>query len=173
MSAVREAKLVLPIPDFTLPLDDRFELGDRIRFSHRAAVVRWRKNDYGDGGMWLVTEGLPKRAAWRPPIDPDPETPKVGFGLLSEPDDWYSRPRADGTNKSILVWPETGEGLVFGLVRRGFGESVPARGSTTWFEDNYEPGYFATDGFAWLYAVKSELDGLDYALVPPWAAEAL
>lgn len=71
-----------------------------------------------------------------------------------------------GINKAVFVWDEEGSGIIIGLVKRMIGESVAGSRSTSYFGEDYEPGYFVQKDEQWLYAVKSTLEGTDYQLVP-------
>lgn len=154
-------------PPLSVKRDELLPVGARVSWSHRAAVMRRRRisEEAGAGTEWVTIEGVEK--FWRPPMSKQVDD---AFGL--ETDEWYQRPVRGGLNKSVLVWPEEGEGVVIGFVRRGVGESYSSSRGHGMFGDgdDFEPGGFAAHGFVPLYAVKSRLEGLDYSLVPTWAA---
>lgn len=155
-----EATLALFAPPSKAPADF-LDIGTRVRYSHRAAVIR-----HFDPHGWVLTEGRYWHD-WRPPISR--QEVKDEFGIF-EHDPWYTRPRQPGQpNKSLLVWPEEGEAVLIGFVRRGIGRSTPPSGYTSTFEDSYEPGYFQAERFVPLYAIKPTLQGVAYMLAPTWA----
>lgn len=170
----REVSFTLA-PPTRLAHADELELGTHIRYSHLACVARWHTKDTRTP-EWRLTEGAIK--GWRPRMSeppPDFDARDLEYGFISDP--WYER-RHDGSqydlvNKTVIVWPAVGEGVVFGLVRRGIGHSYPASGGTGMFDDSWEPGGFSVQAYVPLYAVKTQLGGLDYLLVPPWACEPI
>lgn len=143
---------------------DGLLLGDRVSWTHRAAVVRHTSKD--GRSEWFPVEGTER--GWRPMILADRQEPGL-FGLYSDP--WWSRPCPRSTpNKSVVVWPEDGTGILFGYVRRGIGRSWGLSGGHGgMFEDDYEPGGFAPTAYVPLYAVKVLLTGVKYMLAPTWA----
>lgn len=164
-------------PPRKLAHDEELPLGARVLWHHRAAVIRWRWSESGRFGKepwgdWWVAEGVPKRSGWRPrmALIPEGESEAV-LAFTQDLDPFYERPPRDGNNKTVIVWPEEGHGFVFGLVRRGIGQSVSASGTASMYHDNFEPGYFDAVGYVPLYAVKSELAGVNYMLVPHWAVK--
>lgn len=142
-------------------------LGARVQYHHRAAVARWMTKDFAAGsgeGRWGLFEGARKG---------------IRLDLGGHEVDLFAKLgpiRRNGlsdtlVNKTIMVWPEEGVGVVIGKVRRQRGTSH--RSSYTsgagGFEPDYDPGYFdATDSFE-LYAIRHDLAGLSYILVPTWA----
>lgn len=170
-----EGALVNLLPDLRLPRGSELPLGAHVRYSHRAAVARWRPEPYmPGGGSWWLTEGVDKRSGWRPVLSAptgDRVEDDLAFGFTIDP--WYHRgPGALDPNKTVVVWPEEGEAILFGLVRRGIGRSYSATGRSSSFEDNFDPGGFGAQAFLPLYALKHELSGVGYILTPTWATEA-
>jgi hypothetical protein len=136
-------------------------LGARVRYHHRAAVARLLspEHTYNQGRRWRLYEGVGKR-------ETGPEVFTAG-GLADEFYDWPHRK----VNKTIMVWPSEGVGIVIGLVKRGIGKSSPGyqHSGAGGFEPDYEPGYFASQSWHELYAIRHELRGIEYVLVPKWA----
>jgi hypothetical protein len=138
-------------------------LGARVSYHHRAAVARYRRPFEGSKERrWTLHEGASKTAYIR---GAEPFT-----SLGQERDRFWEWPaihaRNGELNKTIMVWPEEGTGVVIGRVRRGIGISSRGYGHG----EDYEPGYF--DPISWheLFAVRHELRGVEYILVPEWAA---
>jgi hypothetical protein len=136
-------------------------LGTPVVFHHRAAVARWtkEKSDFSWLIGWTLFEGVGKS-----------EVKKSEYVKYTEMfRRWPEiKGRGDKTiNKTVMVWPEEGSGVVVGRVKRMRGISEPGRGYS---DGDYDPGWFnATDGFH-LYALRATLDGLkDYIFVPEWA----
>lgn len=175
MTAKAADRVVLPLPDFRLPHEAELPLGTRVAYTHRAAVARWRTGrDRFEQSEWLLTEGVTPRGGWRPSFTPaeEPERFSIEFGFVADP--FYTRP-IEGVNKTVFCWPEDGEGLLIGLVRRGVGSSYAASRSHGGFlgdYDDFEPGGFHAHLFVPLYAVKHELNGVDYTLHPTFATQA-
>jgi hypothetical protein len=149
------------------PPREHLELGAKIRFHHRVAVARWqtgkKKNssglwensypNYTPEPYWRLFEGARRNAY-------------IGFEWKSEADLAEGMPYNGRRNKTLFMWPEEGEGVVIGLVRRGIGESVPNSTSFNGETTEYDAGYFAEEAWVWLYVVKRYLAGTDYILVP-------
>jgi len=120
-------------------------------------------------GEWRIVE--PKMTNWYPQLSVNVDESPFGF----DGDPWYrsrhDKPEFSAKNKTVIVWPDEGEGLLFGLVRRGVGRSMSQSGGyDSWTgEYDYDPGGFAAEGFVALYAIKTSLSGVDYLLVPHWA----
>lgn len=144
------------------PPDAHFELGDWIEYHHRACVARIPK-DTGSSGVFGVPS-MPAR--WEaitfegggPPTFPT-------FG------DDFPNVIADRTkrNKTIMVWPEDGEGCIIGLIRRGIGRSYSGY-TSGYYEPEWEPGGFEVEEWHWLYVVKSHILLKNAIYVPLWAA---
>lgn len=161
-------------PPRVLPWAEELPLTAHVRWSHRAAVARWKRAQYVEGGEWLLVEGVEKRSGWRPNMGRDIREDNLPFNeWLHDDPFWHREPRPQDPNKTVVVWPEDGSGYLFGLVRRGIGISEPARKGGGWIGsdmyDEGDPGGFAAEGFVHLYAVKGELRGVGYWLVPTWA----
>jgi len=164
------ATMTIPIGTGTIaPPRETFDLGQWITFHHRCGVARYLHIDKERkhlGCEWVITEGCYKQeyADWTV------EDTEAGLWLHRPQLRWAfnKMPVRKGVNKTIMVWPREGEGVVVGLVRREIGESV--RGYTDSFSGEYEPGYFCTNSRHWLYVVKQYLSGKDTILVPMWAA---
>jgi hypothetical protein len=92
-------------------------------------------------GEWSLLEGVKKRE-------------HVPHGAPSVDD--------EKINKTVHVWDEEGSGVVIGLVKRGIGTSVAGYSMT----DDFEQGWFEPREWRWLYAVRRQLQGTDYILVP-------
>lgn len=109
---------------------------------------------------------------WRPPIGVEASKVDPSDWMYAADDEWYRRPVADGRNKSVLVWPEDGDGVVIGYTRRGIGQSWSAQSGVGLGEyggmGEPEPGGFASSGFVHLYQTKASLTG-SVMLVPTWA----
>lgn len=180
--------LALFAPPSKLRGDDRLPLGCRVRWSHRAAVVRWwwKDRDTKTDSEWVPREGLSRndRLPWlsalpRPEVDPSPFSSSP-FHIVGRErgDTFWERPivrqHTERLTKSVFVWPEEGEGVVTGLVRRGIGAAHKGYFSHDFeYGPEWEQGYFATDAWASLYAVRWKLSGTDYLLTPFWAVEPL
>lgn len=149
------------------PPSEHLDLGQRVRYHHRACVARAKRQDYATHAYWIACgEG---RHGWDNRLHPRGKCDYLSFdpfrpGLLDHPRN-PPVPRF-GVNKTIMIWPEEGEGIIIGLVRRGIGESVPASGGDGLFNDSWEPGYFTPYQWVWLYAIKTHLNGLDMVLAP-------
>jgi hypothetical protein len=131
---------------------EHLELGARVRFHHRACVARVRKKEYGD------------------PFEPCWEVIRMEGGgpdpLLEG--NWVEKLPTGRRNKTIIVWPAEGEGIVIGLIRRGIGNSHA--GYTSGYEyPEYEPGWFTAHEWHWLYEVKTSLRQKDKVYAPLWA----
>lgn len=170
MNAVAETVgLAAFAPPHRLPHADELPLGARVRFHHRAAVARWTTYEHGPG-EWRLTEGVER--GWRPAISPPERDPRdIEFSFADDP---FYRRRSGRTNKTVIVWPEEGDGFLFGLVRRGIGEGYsPSGGYDHWTgEHEYDPGGFSAQALVPLYAIKTGLNGVRYLLCPTWAVYA-
>jgi hypothetical protein len=114
-------------------------LGDHVRFHHRACVARRQGGGTSPrSGFWTLHEGSERY------------TPVPGLP-------------AGRINKTLLVWPEDGDGIVIGLVRRGIGISH--------FGSSYsdDPGGFTVLEYHDLFQVKRFLKDRSHMLVPLWA----
>lgn len=72
-------------------------------------------------------------------------------------------PPAGRVNKTLILWPEEGDGIVIGLVRRAIG--ISHYGSS--YSD--DPGGFTALGMYDLFQVKRFLKDKRHMLVPVWA----
>lgn len=178
-------------PSTRLRLDE-FTLGQHVRYTHVAVVVRWLPIDREDpakGREWVVME--PKK--WRdypPKMTPDYDgalfkfdDPYPSFG-----DPFYRRALVHHVRgehapelltKTVLVAPVEsdtgfGEGVVIGLLRRGVGTGYRSHYSPggMWGEADYDPGFFVAQAMVPLLVVRHYLTERDYALVPTFAASA-
>lgn len=145
---------------------DLIPIASRVRFTHLAAVVRW-KQQYK---CWRITE---PRQDWFPPMEVNDREGELFFSL-DPPTDFWSTP-LDRINKNIVVWKQIGEAYVFGFVKRGIGESVKTSYTPASFygEADYDPGYFDAKFMAPLYALKSHLQGVDYFFAPIKCVEVI
>lgn len=144
---------------------DLIPIAARVRYTHLAAVVRWKK----DYKLWRITE--PKQE-WYPPMHV--EEPEHTFSLDVFERDFWSTP-LDRINKNVVVWRQIGEAYVFGYTTRGIGESVRSSytPSSYYGEADYEQGYFEAKFMAPLYALKSHLQGVDYFFAPIRCVEVI
>ena len=147
------------------PPKEHLELGDKIRYHHRACVARIPKSKY-EPGIFGKSSFEPK---WET-INKEGGSPPV---YSWQEDNWLSRMPTDvKRNKTIVIWHEIGEGFIYGMIRRGIGTSYS--GYTSGYETpEYEPGWFDPHEWHWLYAVKCHLSGLQGIYVPIWAAEKI
>ena len=136
-----------------------FELGTHVVYTQRAAVAR-RKRRRDEFGMsdtrrsewlpWALYDGWPRNA-----MDSDVDDLLAGF----DP--------GEKINKAVFVWDEEGSGVIVGLVKKQTGESASGRLASSYFGEDFEPGYFIPRGDdVWLYAIRQRLDGLDFILAP-------
>ena len=141
------------------PPREHLELGDHVRYHHRACVARLKRPEHGPP-FWLPCgEGRPDLPLnWM--FGPD--------GFTTGPDPFGVRVDHD-VNKTIICWPQEGGGMIVGMVRRGIGISVKASSYNTMDGWDHDPGYFDTKEWHWLYAIKSHLSGLAVVLAPMWA----
>lgn len=156
------------------PPREHLELGARIRYHHRCAVARWQtgkkrnssnlfEDVYPRGCFephWRLFEGASKHSY-------------IMDGWLTEQSLAEKMPYNKRRNKTLFMWPEEGEGIVIGLLRRGIGESVSPTTSFNGETTEYDEGYFAQEFWVWVYAVKRHLEGTNYILVPMDAAEEI
>lgn len=161
-------------PPMKLAHADELELGTWVTWTHEAAVARWIASKFvaprdGIAGEWRL-EG---HGHWRPYMGPGPWDTNEFDPTFAEDVFWNREPHApDFVNKTVVVWPAPGEGLIVGLARRGIGRSErsrPAGGHMAWGYDEGEQGGFAADAYVPLYAVKSVLQGVRLYFVPTWA----
>lgn len=157
---------------------EKFKLGERVRYHHRACEMRLPKPQRKSGDPFDAAS--PFISEW---ISCGPGRADHVFTyqdrLALYPDDllgdrFVFRAPA-GVNKSIAIWPEEGEGILISLVRRGIGKSVPTTSSHSLDSyDDIDPGYFAAAEWVWFYVVKFGMSGLDdLALVPMGALEGV
>lgn len=138
-----------------------YALGARVRYHHRAAVARWQTK--WTNPRWGLFEGARR----------DVMRMEDGCHEVDLFADWPEQKRGRGgivrINKTVMIWPEEGVGVITGKVRRQRGTSEAASRGGSVFGDEWEPGYFdAVEAFD-LYCVRHELRGADYILVPTWA----
>jgi hypothetical protein len=141
-------------PGLIQPPRDHFPLGAWVEYHHRCSEIRLSKDDGSrsfPSGWNMCGAG---RVRGRFPFE-------ESLGKL---------PTNTGRNKSLLVWPEEGQGCVVGLVRRGIGRSVSGYTTRSDYGEEYESGWFVAEEWHWLYAVKTTMRGLDVIFVPMWAA---
>jgi hypothetical protein len=141
-------------------------LGARVAYHHRAAVARWMTKDFhavrpGQEGRWGLFEGARKGA-------------RIDGSLTFETDLFADYPKQERgsrsvVNKTVMVWPEEGVGVVTGKVRRQRGTSHRASSGGGYMDGDFDPGYFDVAETFELYAIRHDLAGLDYILVPTWA----
>ena len=145
------------------PPKEHLELGDRVRFHHRACVARVRARDHGNPDHWLGDDKDLFKPCWEVVVK-EGQGPPHDFG-----ETFVEKLRVSKLNKTIIIWPSEGEGIVIGMIRRGIGRSYA--GYTSGYEyPEYEPGYFVAEEWHWLYLVKSYLQQKDPFYVPLWAA---
>jgi hypothetical protein len=146
-------------------MTERFALGTRVRFHHRCAVARYGPLDVPpETRSWRLLEGVEKNelAADR--------TLDLLADLFSGWPEIRGGRYQEQLNKTVMVWPEEGSGVVIGVVRRGRGTSHaagPMRSGP--YGEDYDPGYFASSDFFELYAIKRGIRGVAYILAPEWA----
>lgn len=165
MSALLEAGRIAPPTE-------HFELGDWIRYHHRAAVARLpEKETLPAMGSGIFASGSSELARYWDIVNKEGGRPEGSPGHMFGAALWLEKmPRTGRINKTIVVWPAEGEGVVFALIRRGIGRSV--RGYESGYEyPEWNPGWFEADEWHWLYAVKTTLSGLNVIYVPLWAAQ--
>lgn len=133
---------------------EHLELGDRVAYHHRACAARRMTAEYTRIPYWVPVG--PGRGEWH-----------LGFSDDRDPLEGIST--AGGKNKTVIVWPEEGSGVLIAMIRRGIGESVRATTSFNGESHEYDQGYFVADKWVWLYAVKPTLSSLDFVLTPIWA----
>lgn len=152
-------------PGGIAPPREHLELGDWVVYHHRACVLRLTKQEYTGSLLKPASQPVPR------------EWTSTGVGRFIRAD-WFSGenpldllPKNGKINKTIYVWPEEGKGCLVGLVRRGIGHSVGPSGGSSFYTDDYEPGYFDTKEWHWLYVIKLWLAGIEKTMVlaPMWA----
>lgn len=140
-------------------------LGTPVVYHHRAAVARYQSKG-GEGFGWFLYEGCNKEG-----MDPKTFTPWnemfIDFPQVQVPKSWSKVPSK--VNKTIMVWPEEGSGIVTGKVRRQIGISHRSSGGGGMY-DHFDPGYFDPFESHELYVVRHRLEGQNFILVPMWAA---
>lgn len=137
-------------PTGIAPPREHLELGDHVRYHHCARAARRFYAEYTRVPYWQgVGPGRRTRFSW----------------FLEEERDPLDIPTDGRRNKTVVMWPEEGSGIIIAMIRRGIGESVPGHGSG----EDFDPGYFAADDWVWLYAIKTHLSSLDFVLAPVWA----
>ena len=141
-----------------------YALGARVRYHHRAAVARYITKGMeltSMSGRWGLFEGARKHVHR---IIEDCSEIDL-FAAYPE----QKRGTTSRINKTVMVWPEEGVGVITGLVRRQAGTSHLSSRSYSGGWDEFEPGYFDPLQTFELYAIRHELRGTDYILVPTWA----
>lgn len=150
------------------PPKEHLELGDRVRFHHRACVARVRAKWEKEGSR-LLSLPNPPPPRWEVIRVEGGEPPREGDENFGLGESFVAHMRVTSkTNKTIVVWPAEGEGVVVGMIRRGIGKSHAG------YESGYEypewnPGYFVAREWHWLYLVKCNLQQKDPIYVPLWA----
>lgn len=139
-------------------------LGTPVSYHHRAAVARFGPPE-AKQKTWALREGC-RKGEYVNPVFLDGQFLADAFA---------DRPAIAGRgsrliNKTVMVWPDEGSGVVVGRVKRGRGTSEPSHYSTSYEGgEEFEPGWFNSHEWFWLYAIRHRLDGLDYILCPEWA----
>lgn len=144
--------------------NDLIPIAARVRYTHLAAVVRWKP----DVKFWKITE---PRQDWYPPM----HVKEDDFVIFNDqPKDFWTTP-LDRINKNVVVWRQIGQAYVFGFTTRGIGESVKSSYSPSSYygEAEYDPGYFDAKFMAPLYALKSHLQGVNYFFAPMKCVEVI
>ena len=155
------------------PPREHLGLGQRIRYHHRCAVARWQTGKKkNSSGLWVdVYPNYTSEPHWR--LFEGASKSYIMDGWKTEHDLAEEMPYNGRRNKTLFLWPEDGEGVVIGLVRRGIGTSVPNSTSFNGETTEYDQGYFVEEAWVWLYVVKRWLAGTDYILVPMDAAKEI
>lgn len=150
-------------------------LGTPIVYTHRADVVRL-SDDFSKPPKSEWTFQGKGGSSRRPGLHRHGDGYVVTFvspGIRNEPAELAVEPHPTD-NKSVMVWPDTGSGVVTGLVSRKVGRSVgPGGGSNIYGEGEWEPGWFEARASVNLYVVRWELKGTEFAFVPTWAAKPM
>jgi hypothetical protein len=144
-----------------------FELGAKVEYHHRAGVARIAplngpfKQPSGQRSLygWKLFEGARKNE-WS-----GPTTVVDGMELDTTfvREMFFDYPKT-GRNKTVFIWPDKGNGIIIGLVRRGIGTAVG--NSYSDYDHEFEPGYFDLDTWVWLYLVKTQLAGSEFVMCP-------
>jgi hypothetical protein len=156
------------------PPTKHHKLGVKVKYHHRAAVARiapeygvynGRKVDRVPYGMKLF-EGIYKNEY----VKTIGEPMHLFDGGVETRMMFFKQPKQRGVNKTVMIWPAEGEGIIIGLVRRGIGNAYSASGtgSSGLFGtyDDYEPGGFDLKTWVWLYLIKERLEGEKYIMAP-------
>lgn len=149
-------------------------LGTRVAYHHRAAVARFRsiRGDFAaDLRGWELREGVCKNEYVNPAQGYAFDCDRLADLFRGWPQPLMPGRSQSRVNKTVMIWPEEGSGVVTGQVKRGRGESVKSytAASGPWGEGEFEQGYFQADCYLDLYVIRHELKGTDYILVPTWA----
>lgn len=150
-------------------------LGTPVVYTHRAAIARLhtRNKFLLEGGIeperyWELHEGA-RKGAKLPDLTHEISMFDGWKPVIMHQRNYRGRASktSEAVNKTIMVWPEEGSGIVTGLVRRGIGRSESGYQSD--LDGEWSEGYFS--GMVWveLYTVRSELKGQDYILIPQFA----
>lgn len=154
---------------------ETLRLGQRVRYHHLACEMRLPKPNLEVGVFLNRSREEKAQREWVP------TGARQGFRLprWNDPfafpmdDDGHTPFQAPGRNKTVAVWPEEGKGVVVSLVRKGIGESVSGYESG-WETPEWEPGYFVSKEWVWLYVIKPSMVGMeDFLLAPMDAVEAV
>lgn len=149
-------------------------LGTRVAYTHRADVVRLMNGNWGSGKpkMEWVFQGK-GGSSKRPGLHRHGEGYVVTFVApkIRNESAELAIEAEERDNKSVMVWPEVGSGVVTGLITKKVGRSVGSGGGTNLYgEGEWDPGYFEARATVHLYVVRWELKGTEFAFVPTWAA---
>lgn len=147
-------------------------LGTLIAYTHRAEVVRRGDgNGIGRKGEWCFHKK--GASAMLPMLNRHGDGYVVTFvapKVYNAPAEFALEP-TENDNKSVIVWPEAGAGVVTGLITKQIGKSEPSRGGMNMYgEGDYEIGWFSMRGKVELYVVRWELKGSAFVYVPTHAA---
>ena len=151
-------------PGHIAPPVEHFELGDRVEYHHRACVARIANNEHILG----IGRFPSNPASWHFVREGSP-----GIPWFEGKDPLNIRADRNVRNKTIIIWPEDGGGVVIGLVRREIGLSVSPSSYNTLDGYDHDPGYFAVEERHWLYAIKQSISGVDFVLAPMWATKVV
>lgn len=150
-------------------------LGTRVSYHHRCCEMRRVSGFRPDSKPYWCDVGKAALGIGFRQIFSDGE-----FRELDGPDATVFHCSDAKINKTLAIWPEQGEGVVIGLIRKGIGQSHSARkgtgfGSMSGDYDEGDPGEFHATGWVWLYVVKFEIGGIDrnLAFVPMDAAKPI
>lgn len=161
------------LPGATMAWFELFELGTKVSYHHRAGVARYKRlhKDLEPRG-WVIVQGVNSREIQ--PMEANGDIPFYdGFSWNHMRHIFFDWPRARMSygqyNKTVMVWPDEGQGYVIGKIRRSIG--VSSSGYRDNFSGEFEPGYHSTDMYVDLYVIKTQYDGTDYILCPLWAVQ--